>query len=842
MTLNHPVSVSRDIGGRTLTFETGRMAKQADGAIFATYGETSVLATAQGAKARADIDFFPMTVEYREKTYAAGKVPGGFFKREMRPRDHEILAARAIDRPVRPMWPKGYKMEVQLVVQVVSFDRENEADVIGASAAMAALSISSLPYQGPGASVRVGYVDGNFAINPTIEQLAESTLDLVVSGTVDAVTMVEATSLELPDELMADAIDFGHGFIKQICEMTQELVDKVGKEKQAYAEPEANPFAEKVEAYRSAMSDAGKTSGKFERKAAMKAVTSDAVDALTAGVSADELASVTRQVKDAMHDLEGNIDRRSIIESQTRSDGRKLDEIREIEIELGVLARTHGSVLFTRGETQALVTATLGTGRDEQIVDGLGDEYSKRLMLHYNFPPFCVGEVRRMSGTSRREVGHGNLAERSINVVIPPPEDFPYSARIVSEILESNGSSSMASVCGGSLALLDAGCPLRASVAGIAMGLIHDAEGGTFHVLSDILGSEDHIGDMDFKVAGTKNGVTAVQMDCKVKGLPMEVMKGALRQAREGRQHILGIMDGAISEARSQVSKYAPRIEMRQIDPEKIGGLIGPGGKIIRGLQADFRVRIEVNDEGMVTIASGPEGDMDSAIKAVEAICGDAEVDAVYNGKVVSMRDFGAFIEIFPGKEGLLHISELGVYVKNLSDVMSVGDQIEVRCTNIDEFGRVRLAIESVPDDHPLKKKLEEGGDQRGPRGDRDSDEPRAPREPQKSASDLEVGEIYEGEVHGVQNYGVFVELFPGLRGLCHISEMREERVNDPGDVVSQGDIVKVKLLAIEDNDRLKLSMKAADPKQGREPGEGGGGGGGGERRGRPHRRRSPAS
>jgi len=819
--LNNPVRVSREIAGRTLTFETGRMAKQADGAVFATFGETAVLATAEGTKPRMELDFFPMTVEYREKIYAAGKVPGGFFKREMRPRDHEILAARAIDRPVRPMWPDGYKEEVQIICQVVGYDRTNEPDVLGASAAMAALSISSLPFQGPMASVRVGYVDEQFVLFPTIEQLAESGMDLIVAGTAEAVSMVEAAAMELPDELMADAIFFAHEGIKQICEMTDELVEKCGKEKVDYVSPAANTFDDKVEKYRGDMKNAMATVGKHVKKAAMKEVAAKAIEEFTAGVADDELGATTKQIKNALHDLEGSVERNGIIEDGRRSDGRSLDEIRQIEIELGVLPRTHGSVLFTRGETQALVTATLGTGRDEQIVDGLGDEYSKRLMLHYNFPPFCVGEVRRMSGTSRREVGHGNLAERAVNMVMPSPEDFPYSARVVSEILESNGSSSMASVCGASLSLMDAGCPLHKPVAGIAMGLIEEktGSGSNYHVLSDILGSEDHNGDMDFKVTGSADGVTALQMDIKVKGLPLEVLKSALGQAKAGRLHILGKMNEALPEARSEVSKYAPQLHMKKIDVEKIGGLIGPGGKTIRALQADYSVRIEVNDEGIVTIAGGPGSMIEEALAAVEAICGDAEVGAVYKGKVVSMRDFGAFVEIFPGKEGLLHISEVGkgAYVSNIKDVLTVGDVFDVKCTNVDDLGRVRLEVETVPDDHPLAPYLRGEKGQERPAGGRDSGgggggggggrgrEPAA----KVNLDDLEIGATYEGEVHGIQKYGVFVEIFPGVRGLCHISEMATPAPRDPGDIVNMGDTVKVKLLEIEDNGKLRLSIKA---------------------------------
>jgi polyribonucleotide nucleotidyltransferase len=801
--LNHPISVSREIGGRTLTLETGRMAKQADGAIYATYGETALLATAQGAKGRPDMDFFPLTVEYREKTYAAGKVPGGFFKREMRPRDHEILVCRAIDRPVRPMFPTGYKDEVQIIVNVVSYDRVNEPDTVAGVAAMAALSISSLPYQGPGATVRVGRIADEFVLNPTDEQMAQSVLDLVVSGTAAAVTMVEAGALELSEDVMADAILFGHEGVKEICAMIAELQEKAGKTKIEYPAPDANPWTDKVEAHRQALITAMATPGKFEKKAATKAVISEATEAFLATVDDADQKVASKQLGNAFHDLEGDIERGNIIQNGRRADGRALDEIRPIEIETGVLPRAHGSALFTRGETQALVSATLGTGRDEQIVDGLKDEYSKRFMLHYNFPPFCVGEVRRMFSTSRREVGHGNLAERSVNMVMPDPEDFPYSVRVVSEILESNGSSSMASVCGGSLALLDAGCPLRQPIAGIAMGLIED--GDDHYVLSDILGSEDHNGDMDFKVTGTADGVCALQMDIKIKGLSADLLRRALSQAKAGRLHILGKMNEAIASSRDEVSRWAPKIISKTIPVDKIGALIGPGGKVIRGLQADFKVRIEVSDEGVVNIASGPEGDMDSAVAAVEAITGDPEVGAVYKGKVVSIRDFGAFVEIFPGKEGLLHISSISnEHVKDVNDVLSIGQELDVECVNIDDFGRVRLTVPGVEPAEGGGR----GGDRGGRGGDRGGRSGGRDRGPQAEA---EQGKVYEGRITGLKSYGIFVEIVPGKDGLCHVSEMLPERIREPETEYSMGDTVKVKVMSIDERGKVSLSMKAVE-------------------------------
>ena len=825
--LYEAIRVSRQIGGRTMTLETGRMARQADGSVFATYGETSLLATAQSAPGRPDIDFFPLTVEYREKTYAAGKVPGGFFKREMRPRDHEVLIARSIDRPVRPLFPDGYRDEVQLIVTVCSYDRDSEPDNLAGVAAMAALTLSSIPFQGPGAAVRVGRVDDQFVVNPTTTQMATSTLDLVVAGTADAVTMVEAGAMELPEQVMADAILFGHQAIVEICGMISELAARAGKPKQSVTTPAPNPFTSAVAGRRTALAAAMATPGKHAKSKAVKTFVSEQIQALVAALPEAERLPAEKQAKAAFHDLEGEIERKSIAERGVRADGRGLKDIRPINIELGVLARTHGSALFTRGETQALVTITLGTGRDEQIIDGLQDEYSKRFMLHYNFPPFSVGEVRRLVGTSRREIGHGNLAERAVNAVMPPPEEFPYSARVVSEILESNGSSSMASVCGASLALFDAGCPLRSPVAGIAMGLIK--EGEQFFVLSDILGSEDHNGDMDFKVAGTKDGVTALQMDIKVKGLSGALLGRALEQAREGRLHILGRMAEAIDAARPGVSKWAPVLVLKQIPVEKIGFLIGPGGKTIKGLQAQFNVRIEVNDDGAVTIAGGPGSDLPAAVAQIEAICGDAELGAVYKGKVVSIREFGAFVEIFPGKEGLLHVSEMGKgggFVKKIDDVMKIGDVVEVKVVNIDDIGRVRLSMNL---EAPLGGPGGGGGGDRGGRGDRG---PKADRQMPN------VGEVYEGEVTALKPYGAFIEVLPGTEGLCHVSEMGAGYVKDPADVVSVGQKVKVKVLDVEESGRIRLSMKQADPNfqpvaTGGEDGggEGGGGAGGGGRR-----------
>jgi len=629
--------------------------------------------------------------------------------------------------------------------------------------------------------------------------------------------MVEAGAMELSEDVMAEAILFGHAAVVEICSMISELVAQAGKPKQAVVPPAPNPWKDKVFACRADFEAAQATPGKHARKAAVKALIAAKQEALVAGLSDAEKLSAGKQIKSAFHDLEVFCERRKIAEHGRRADGRSLTEVRPIEIELGVLNRTHGSALFTRGETQTLVTVTLGTGRDEQIVDGLQDEYSKRFMLHYNFPPFCVGEVRRMTGTSRREIGHGNLAERSVNMVIPPPEDFPYSMRVVSEVLESNGSSSMASVCGASLALLDAGCPLKNPVAGIAMGLIE--EGGSHHILSDILGSEDHVGDMDFNVTGTEKGVTALQMDIKISGLSGELLRRALGQAREGRLHILSRMNAAIAQARPTVSKWAPTLVLKQIPVDKIGFLIGPGGKIIKALQADYKVRIEVNDEGVVTIAGGPESDLEGAVAQVEAITGDAELGRVYKGKVVSIREFGAFVEIFPGKEGLLHITEMGSeFVKSVEDKVKMGDVVDVKVTNIDEMGRVRLSMNL---DAPVGEAG--GGGRGGDRGGRGGD-----RGPKPAGEMPTVGTVYDGTVISLKPYGAFIEVLPGTEGLCHVSEMAAGFVRNPEDVVSVGDTVKVKVLDVEDNGRIRLSIKQADPDYTETVGVGGGDGDGG--------------
>ena len=621
-------------GGQKLRLETGRVARQADGAVLATIGETTVLATAVAERsAKPGVDFFPLTVNYQEKTYAAGKIPGGYFKREGRPTERETLISRLIDRPIRPLFVEGFRNETQVIATVLSYDLENDTDIAAMVASSAALTLSGIPFMGPIGAARVGYIDGAYVLNPTVEQQKVSALDLVVAGTQDAVLMVESEAKELTEEIMLGAVMFGHRGFQPVIEAIIRMAERSARPPRDFTPPDTETLYNKVKA----MAEAEvRKAYAIPRKEERHEAVAQAKDKVLAGlvVEGNPEAPTPAKVGEAFKHLEKDVVRNNILDTGLRIDGRDTKTVRQIVAEASVLPRTHGSALFTRGETQALVVTTLGTGEDEQYIDSLDGTTKGTFLLHYNFPPFSVGEVRRLVGTSRREIGHGNLAERSVNMVMPTPEDFPYSMRVVSEILESNGSSSMASVCGASLALLDAGCPLRSPVAGIAMGLI--AEGGGFHILSDIHGSEDHNGDMDFKVAGTKNGVTALQMDIKVKGLTGELLRKALGQAREGRLHILGKMAEAISSHRPQVSKWAPVLILKQIPVDKIGYLIGPGGKIIKALQADYKVRIEVNDDGAVTIAGGPESDLEAAVAAlagrkVVAFCGIGRPDKFFD-------------------------------------------------------------------------------------------------------------------------------------------------------------------------------------------------------------------
>jgi polyribonucleotide nucleotidyltransferase len=712
--LNNPVRVSRQIAGRTLTLETGRMAKQAGAAVFVQYAESSVLMTVCAAAARPDIDFFPLTVEYREKSYAAGKVPGGFFKREGRPSTKEILAMRLVDRAVRPMFPDGYREEVQVIGNTMSADQENDPDILAMIGAMAALQISDIPFQGPMGACRIGFVDNKLVVNPTRTELKrpDSKLELVVAGSADAIVMVEAGANEIAEDIMLRALELGHDTAKEVAELIAELAGKCGQEKRAVTAVAVNTqLRDEIFAkYRPACEAALQTKGKHERANALSDLKKKIIEAYpaptTGDVYSDEKAKAKREkeIGGFFEELSFDVEREMIL-SGTRIDGRKHDEIRPIEAEVSVLPRVHGSALFTRGETQALVVATLGTVNDEQLIEGLFEEEERRkFMLHYNFPPYSVGEVRPVRATSRRETGHGALAERSLEPVMPAYETFPYTVRVVSEILESNGSSSMASVCGGTLALMDAGVPIRQPVAGIAMGLITRGGSlapGSYAILSDIAGNEDHNGDMDFKVAGTQYGITGLQMDIKIKGVARAMLDEALAQARRGRLHILKTMLQltGLRTPRPEISQFAPRLEQIRINPSKIGAVIGPKGSVIKKLQEEFKVTVEVvDDTGLVHVSGTRMENVKAAIDRIRNMTAEPEMGRVYAGVVKSIKEFGAFVELFPGVEGLCHVSELADgYVKRVGDVVKVGDTIKVKVINIDETGRVKLSARGLP-------------------------------------------------------------------------------------------------------------------------------------------------
>ncbi len=683
--------VEKLIGKRVLSIEVGKIAKQADGSALVQYGDTMVLAAAVSSpEEKEDADFFPLTIDYREKMYATGKFPGGFFKREGRPTSKEILTMRLIDRPIRPLFPETYLREVQVQSMVLSADKENDPDVLAMIAASAALTVSSIPFQGPTGSVRVGQIDGSFVINPTHEELTKSTIDLVISGTEEAITMVESSGKEVPEERMVDAIMFGHAFIKEIVQLQKELLVKCRKEKQPIPPLKVDmKLLETIKnKYQAEIGAKNLTPGKEERSNALREI----VKRIIAEYCTDaEGAPTKKAIKAIFERIETTVVREQIINEGKRPDGRGLTGIRPITCEVGLLPRTHGSALFTRGETQALVVTTLGTTSDEQKIDTLEDEYSKKFMLDYNFPPFCVGEVKPLRGPGRREIGHGALAERSLEAVLPAPGKFPYTIRIVSDVMESNGSSSMATVCGGTLSMMDAGVPITEPVAGIAMGLVK--EGDSVCILSDILGTEDHLGDMDFKVAGTKNGVTALQMDIKISGITEKIMRDALKQAKEGRLLILAELARVIERPREQISVYAPKLVQIKINPEKIGMVIGPGGKNIKKIQEETGAKIEIEDDGTVFISSALATSVDRAKIWIERMTEEVQVGKIYTGKVLSIKEYGAFVEIFPGHEGLVHISEISdTRVEKVEDVVQVGQEIMIKVIGIDDQKRVKLS------------------------------------------------------------------------------------------------------------------------------------------------------
>ncbi len=696
--------VSVELGGSTLSIEVGKVAKQANGSAFVRYGDTVVLATACSSNPREGIDFFPLTVDYREYTYAAGKIPGGFFKREGRPTEKEILTSRLIDRPVRPLFAAGYNDETQVIAMALSADTDNNPDVIGLVAGAAALYLSDIPFPTPLAAVRVGLVDGHLVTNPTYSEVKESLLNMVVAGSEDAIAMVEAGATEVSEETVSDAIQYAHGEIRKIIAIEKELFQKLGiKKRQASApvldEAIENEVRQKVE---DNLREAMDTS-KYPKLESQKKISALKEALITSYPEADE--ETRRKAAGAFGRLEERIFREDTLQKRQRPDRRAFDQVRPISCEVGLLPRTHGSALFTRGETQALVTATLGTAEDQQRLDVLEGESHKRFMLHYNFPPFSVGETKFLRGPGRREIGHGALAERALFKVVPGEDVFPYTVRVVSDILESNGSSSMASVCGGCLALMDAGVPIKSPVAGIAMGLV--MEGDQYAILTDIAGAEDHFGDMDFKVAGTKDGITALQMDIKVSGITPQIMAEALAQAKVARLHILDRMLASISEPRTKISAYAPHIYTIHINPAKIGELIGPGGKVIRGIVEQTGAKIDVENDGRVNVAAVDEESANKALKIIKDMMAEAELNKTYLGKVVRLADFGAFVEIFPGTDGLLHISEVAEHrIRDIRDELKEGDQLLVKVISIDG-NKVRLSRKAVLRDQRQKAEKE---------------------------------------------------------------------------------------------------------------------------------------
>ncbi|MDB5431984.1 MAG: polyribonucleotide nucleotidyltransferase [Caulobacter sp.] len=698
-------------GGKRLTLETGRMARLADGAVLATYGETVVLATAVFAKSpKPGQDFFPLTVNYQEKTYAAGKIPGGFFKREGRPSEKETLVSRLIDRPIRPLFVKGFKNEVQVVCTVLAHDLENDPDIVAMVAASAALVISGAPFMGPIAGARVGYIDGEYVLNPTLDEMKTSTMDLVIAGTSDAVMMVESEIQELSEEIVLDGVMFAHRGLQPVIDAIIELAEHSAKEPFDFKADDTDALKKEVsKAISKDLKAAYKLTKKSERVSALSAAKSKAVSAFAksdtnpAGIDALKLIGVFKE-------LEADIVRRSILDTGIRIDGRTVDKVRPILGEVGILPRAHGSALFTRGETQALVVATLGTGDDEQFIDALEGTYKEKFLLHYNFPPFSVGEAGRMGSPGRREIGHGKLAWRAIRPMLPATEDFPYTIRLVSEILESNGSSSMATVCGASLAMMDAGVPLIRPVSGIAMGLILEKDG--FAVLSDILGDEDHLGDMDFKVAGTSEGLTSLQMDIKIAGITEEIMKKALAQAKDGRNHILGEMNKAMDAPREELGEFAPKIETIKVPLDKIREVIGTGGKVIREIVATTGAKVDIGDDGTIKIAASDQAKIDAAKEWIKSIASEPEPGAIYNGKVVKLVDFGAFVNFFGAKDGLVHVSQISRdRVSKPSDVLTEGQIVKVKFMGFDDRGKTKLSMKVVDQEtgEDLSAKQEEG-------------------------------------------------------------------------------------------------------------------------------------
>ncbi len=684
------VRVEREIAGRTFSIETGKIAKQAAGAVWVQYGDTVVFSAVVSGPPRGG-DFFPLTVDYREKTYAAGKIPGGFFKREARPTGKEVLTMRLIDRPIRPMFPDGYFDEVLIQNFVLSFDQENDPDILAMIGASAALMVSDLPFNGPMGAVRIGRVDGKNVLNPTLHELEYSDMEIVLAGHSGEINMIELGGREVNEDDVMSAITDGKEIIEQMCALQMELAGKIERNVTWEAPKLPDGLEDKV---RKRCGDEFlkrmRIEGKQDRKEAVSELYTEVLNDI-APEGEDGSDDIRKIAWNILHEMEGEAVRDLVLNDNVRSDGRRPEDIRKIECEVGVLPRTHGSAIFQRGETQSLVVTTLGTMRDEQIIDGLSEEYSKKFMLHYNFPPICVGEARRVGATSRREIGHGNLAEKALEAVLPGPDDFPYTIRLVSDIMESNGSSSMASVCGGTLALMDAGVPIRQPVAGISIGMFHDDK--RYKMVVDILGSEDHFGDMDFKVAGTQRGITGIQVDLKARGLSLDQIREAMDMAKDARISILKDMLAVVSRPREAISRHAPRILSTKVNPEKIGRVIGPGGKNIKAIEGGTGAKVEIEEDGTIYISSTDAAAAERALQMVEASGAEVKVGKIYDGKVASIKDFGAFIELFPGTDGLCHISELSDgYVKSVTDVCKVGDEVKVKVIQVDEQGRIKLS------------------------------------------------------------------------------------------------------------------------------------------------------
>jgi polyribonucleotide nucleotidyltransferase len=786
------IDMKARFGANEIKIETGKVATQAGGSVMVTMGETVVLVTSTGAtSARPGTNFLPLTCEFIEKKYAAGKIPGGYFKRESRPGPDEILNARLIDRPMRPLFPKTWRADIQIIATVLSFDQENDPAICAMVGASMATCISPLPFDGPMAACRVSLIDGKYLINPTFEQQKEAKLNLIVAATEDAVTMVEGEGQEANEEEMLDAIITAHEAIKPIIKLQKKLAKKVGKEK-LVAEPpfiDADLFHKVVDLSIEDLDATLPNDDKSERKASFKAIKKSVIASILD--EDDSYAGREGEIGDYLEEVYRSVVRARVVETRERMDGRRLNEIRPIWCEIDTLPRTHGSAIFTRGETQALATVTLGTRRDEQRIDSLSGDYFERFMLHYNFPPFCTGEAKPLRGTSRREIGHGNLATRGVRAILPEHDDFRYTIRLVSEVLESNGSSSMATVCASSMALMQAGVPVKKQVAGIAMGLIE--EGGKVAVLSDILGDEDHLGDMDFKVIGTKEGISAIQMDIKIKGLKRSILEQALEQARKGRLHILKEMNKCIKNPNEGLTTYAPRIISVQVSPDRVRDIIGPGGRTIRGLSEESGCTVEIEDNGTVTIAGVGEESVAKAKFLIEQLTEEPEVGQEYEGVIKSIVDFGLFVEIIPNQEGLLHVSEIGTpRGSDLNDFFESGDEIRVRCTEVRD-GKIRLTVKDVEGNEDQLEGI-------------------------NNLPTPEVGKTYEGTVKRVMDYGIFVEFLPNIDGLAHHSRISGVPRHAIASTFSEGDELEVIVEEMTPEGKVSLRIGAKDAEESDEP------------------------